>query len=109
MGRGLGGDVTVVGHGQDGNLRDAAVAALHAARPLVDRRQVRVHVPRVAAAAGDFFARGGDFAEGVAIGCQVCQDDEDVLFQLVGVVFGRRQREAGGDDAFDAAEANQPC
>ena len=37
------GDV-VVGHGEDGQLRDAALAPLYAPRALVYRRQIRVHV-----------------------------------------------------------------
>lgn len=35
---------TVVGHGEDGDLCDGAVAALHSPRSLVDGGQVRVHV-----------------------------------------------------------------
>ena len=35
----------VVGHGEDGELRDGAVLPDDAPRALVDGRQVRVHVP----------------------------------------------------------------
>ena len=92
----------VVGHGQDGDLRDRAIATLHAARALVDGGQVGVHVTGVASSAGHLFSRGGDFAEGVAVGGQVGQDDEDVLLELVGVVFRGREGEARRDDALDA-------
>lgn len=44
--------LTVVGHGQDGDLGDGAVPALHAPGPLVDGGQVGVHVAGEAAAAG---------------------------------------------------------
>ena len=38
--------LTVIGHGEDGDLSDGSAPALHAARPLVDGGQVSVHVPR---------------------------------------------------------------
>eukprot|EP00959_Pyramimonas_sp_CCMP1952_P217323 4545259-Pyramimonas_sp.AAC.1 len=44
------GDV-VVGHSEDGELRDGALAALDTPGALVDGRQIRVHVPGVAATA----------------------------------------------------------
>mgnify|MGYP001221060330 CR=1 FL=1 len=49
----------VVGHGEDGELRDRARAPLDAAGALVDGRQVRVHIAGVAAAAGHLLACGG--------------------------------------------------
>ena len=38
----------VVGHGQDGELRDGPVPPHQPAGPFVDGRQIRVHVPGVA-------------------------------------------------------------
>ena len=57
----------VVGHGEDGELRDRARAALDAAGALVDGRQVRVHIAGVAAAAGHLLACGGHLAQGVGV------------------------------------------
>ena len=98
---------TVVGHGQDRNLGDGAVTALDTARALVDGRQIRVHVTRVSAATRHFFTCSGDFTEGVAVGCHVGQDDEDVLLELVSVVLGGGEGEARRDDAFDAGRTSQ--
>lgn len=70
----------VVGHAENGDLCDGAVAALDTACTLVDGTQVGVHITGVATPAGHFFAGCGDFAEGVAVGSQIGEDDEDVLF-----------------------------
>ena len=43
---------TIVGHSENGNLGDGAIAALHATGPLVDGGQVGVHVAREAAPTG---------------------------------------------------------
>lgn len=43
----------VVGHGEDGQLRDGAVAPADTPRTLVDRRQVRVHVTLQGAERGE--------------------------------------------------------
>lgn len=99
--------LTVVRHGQDGNLRDGAIAALHTTGTLVDGRQVSVHVTRVTSSAGDFFSGGRDLTEGIAVGGQIGQNDEDVLLELIGVVLGGRQSKAGRDDTFDAAQLGQ--
>ena len=39
---------TVIGHSEDGDLGDGAIATLHTASPLVDGGQVGVHVAREA-------------------------------------------------------------
>jgi hypothetical protein len=81
------GDV-VVGHGQDGDLRDGPVAAVDAPGTLVDGRQVGVHVPGVPAAAGHLLACGRDLAQGVGVRRHVGEDDEDVQVLLVRQVPG---------------------
>lgn len=48
--------LTVIGHGEDGDLSDGSTPALHAARPLVDGGQVSVHVPREASAPGNLLS-----------------------------------------------------
>lgn len=47
---------TVIWHGQDGNLRNRPVAALHTARAFVNGRQVGVHVSGVATTSRYLFA-----------------------------------------------------
>lgn len=43
-------EATVIGHGEDGDLRDGSAPTLHAACPLVDGGQVCVHISRKASA-----------------------------------------------------------
>mmetsp|Transcript_7110 Transcript_7110/g.17954 ORF Transcript_7110/g.17954 Transcript_7110/m.17954 type:complete len:561 (+) Transcript_7110:182-1864(+) len=97
----------VVGHGQDRELRDGAVAALDAAGALVDRGQVRVHVAGVAAAAGHLLACGRNLAQGVRVGGHVREDHEDVLLPGVRKVLRRGQRQARRHDALDRRVVGQ--
>lgn len=95
------GDV-VVWHAENGDLRNGTVAAFDSACALVDGAQVGVHVAGVTTASGHFFAGCRDFAEGVAVGGQVCKDDKDVFLELVGVVFSSCEGKARSDDTFDS-------
>jgi len=52
--------LTIIGHGEDGDLGDGAVSALHPAGALVDGGQIGVHVAGEASAAGHFLTGGGD-------------------------------------------------
>mmetsp|Transcript_9018 Transcript_9018/g.30566 ORF Transcript_9018/g.30566 Transcript_9018/m.30566 type:complete len:578 (+) Transcript_9018:341-2074(+) len=97
----------VVGHGEDGDLRDGARAALHAPGALVDGREVRVHVAGVPAAAGHLLASRGHLAEGVGVRGHVREDHEHVLVAVVGQVLGRGERNARGDDALDGGVVGQ--
>mmetsp|Transcript_62503 Transcript_62503/g.167417 ORF Transcript_62503/g.167417 Transcript_62503/m.167417 type:complete len:335 (+) Transcript_62503:537-1541(+) len=91
----------IIRHGQDRELSDRPVPPLHPPGPLVDRGQIRVHVPGVPSAPGDLLAGGGDLAEGVGVGGHVREDHEDVLLPLVGEVLRGGEGQAGGDDALD--------
>ena len=97
-----GGQDTIVRHGQDGDLGDGAVAAFDSSGAFVDCRQICVHVSWVSATTGNFLSCGGDFTESVTVCGQVGQNDQDMLFELVGVVFGCGQSETGRDNTFDA-------
>lgn len=44
--------LTVIGHGEDGDLSDGSSPALHTACPLIDGGQVCVHVPWETSAPG---------------------------------------------------------
>ena len=96
--------LTVVRHGQNGDLSDGAVTALDTTSSLVDSRQIRVHVTGVTTTTGDFFTSGGDLTEGIAVGGQVGKNDQDVLLELVGVVFGGGKSKTRSDDTFDAVQ-----
>jgi hypothetical protein len=94
--------LTVVGHGQDGDLGDGAVAALYTTSSLVDGGQIRVHVTGVSTATGHLFSGGGDLTKSVAVRGQIGENDEDVLLELVGVVLGGGEGETRSDDTLDA-------
>ena len=58
--------LTIVRHGQDGDLRDGPCSPLNPARSLVDGRQIRVHVTGVTAATRHLFS-GGRHLEGAQV------------------------------------------
>lgn len=94
----------VVGHRQDGNLGDGAISSRHTASSFVDGRQISVHVTRETTTTRNFFSSGGNLTKGIAVGRQVCQDDQNVLLKLVGVVLGCRKGKARGNDTLDTVE-----
>ena len=98
---------TIVGHGKDRNLRDGSVAALHTTGALVDSGKICVHVTWISAATWNFFSGGRDFSQSIAVGCQICEDDQDVLLQLVRIVFCGSKGETRGDDTFDGGIVGQ--
>lgn len=95
-------ELTVVGHGQNRNLCDGTVTALDTTSSLVDGRQIRVHVTRVSTTTGNFFTSSRHLTEGIAVRGQIGKNDQNVLLELVGVVFGGGQGETRCDDTFDA-------
>jgi hypothetical protein len=96
--------LTIVGHGQNGHLRDGAVTALNTTSTLVHGGKIGIHVTGVTTATGHLFAGSGDLTKGITVGGQVSENDENVLLQLVGVVLGGGQGETGGNDTLDAGE-----
>ena len=90
-----------LGHRENGDLGDGALGAFDLARPLVQGREVRVQVPRVALAGRDLAADRGDLAQGLAVVRHVGHDDQHVHVALVGQVFRRGQRAPGRDDPLD--------
>jgi hypothetical protein len=94
---------TVVRHGQDGNLGDGSVTALYTTSSLVDGGQIRVHVTGVTTATGHLFSGSGDLTQRIAVGGKIGENDQHVLFELVGVVLGGGEGETGSDDTLDAA------
>jgi hypothetical protein len=96
---------TVVWHRQNRNLGDRSVAALDTAGALVDGRQIGVHVTWVSTSSRHFFSGGGNLTQRIAVGRQICENDQDMLFELVCVVLGGGEGKAGSDDTFDAV----PC
>jgi hypothetical protein len=95
--------LTVVGHSQDGNLRDGSVTALDTTSSLVNGGQIRVHVTGVTTATGHLFSGSGDLTQRIAVGGKIGENDQHVLFELVGVVLGGGEGETGSDDTLDAA------
>ena len=95
------GDV-VVRHGKNGDLSDGAISALHTTSSLVDSRQIGIHVTGITTAAGDFFSGSRDFSEGIAVRRDIGQNNEDVLLELVGIIFGSGEGETGSNNTLDA-------
>lgn len=55
--------LTIVGHGQDGDLGDGAVSAFHSAGAFIDGGQICVHVAGKPSTPGDFLSGSGDLNE----------------------------------------------
>mmetsp|Transcript_29901 Transcript_29901/g.56072 ORF Transcript_29901/g.56072 Transcript_29901/m.56072 type:complete len:340 (-) Transcript_29901:549-1568(-) len=91
----------IIGHGQDGELRDGTVSALDSACPLVDRGQIRVHVTRISSSSWHLFSSGRHLSQGICVGAHVGEDHENVLLARVREVLGRGQSQTRRDDAFD--------
>lgn len=52
--------LTIIGHGEDGDLSDGSSPALHTACPLIDGGQVCVHVSWETSAPGHLLSGSGD-------------------------------------------------
>lgn len=63
--------LTIIGHGEDGDLSDGSAPAFHAARPLVDGGQVCIHISREASAPWHLFPSSRDLSEGNRVGERV--------------------------------------
>lgn len=90
----------VVGHREDGDLRDGPPEPLDAPGPLVQRGQVRVHVPGIPPPAGHLLPGGTDLPEGVRVRAHVRHDHEHVLALLVGEVLRGGEGKARSDDSL---------
>ena len=90
--------LVVLRHGEDRDLGDGAHLALQTASALVHRREVRVEVTGIAAAAGDLLARRGDLAQGFAVVREVRQDDHDVHTTLERQVAERSEERRVGKE-----------
>ena len=97
----------VLGHGEDGNLRDRTFFAADAARPLVHGGEVGVQIARIAAAAGHFPARGGNLAQGLGVIGDVRKNHQNVHILFEGEVFGGGERHARRGDALDGRVVRQ--
>lgn len=92
---------TIVGHGQNGDLGDGSVSASNTTSALVDGGQVSVHVTGVTTTTGNFFSGCRNLTKGVTVRRKVSKNDQDVLLELVGVVFGGGQSKTRSDDTLD--------
>jgi len=94
------GDI-LVGHGQNGNLSNGSVSSLHTTSTLVDGRQIRVHVTGVSTTTWHFLTGGRDLTKSITVCSQISKNDQDVLLELVGIVFGGGKGKTRGNDTFD--------
>jgi uncharacterized protein YcfJ len=98
-------ELTIVRHGENGDLGDGAVAALDTTGTLVHGSQISVHVTRVTTATRNLFTSSRDLTKSVTVGRQIGKNDENVLLELVGVVLGGCKSKTRGDNTFDAVIA----
>src|SRR5574341_807382 len=98
VGNGMG-DV-VLGHGDHGQERDRALKIVNAPRALIERREVGIHIARIAAPARPLLPGRGYFAQGVAVVRHVRDDHQDVHALFEGQVLGHGQGKARGQDAL---------
>lgn len=94
---------TVVRHSQDWDLGDGAISSFHTSSSLIDGGQICVHVARITTSTGHFFSGSGDLTQGIAVRGQIGENNQDVLLELVCVVFGGGEGETRGNDTLDAA------
>jgi hypothetical protein len=95
--------LTIVRHGENRNLGNGAVATLNTTGTLVHGGQISVHVTRITTTTRNLFTGSGDLTKSVTVGRQIGKNDEDVLLELVGVVFGGCKSKTRGNNTFDAA------
>lgn len=105
---------TVIGHGEDGDLRDGTVTSFYSPGSLVDGCQICVHVARETSAARHLLSGCrhlgnsernnsfphflwsfqnrcteivADLSESLCVGAHISEDDEDVLLTLIGQIL----------------------
>mmetsp|Transcript_7875 Transcript_7875/g.13507 ORF Transcript_7875/g.13507 Transcript_7875/m.13507 type:complete len:340 (-) Transcript_7875:546-1565(-) len=97
----------VVGHGQDGELRDRADAAFHTSRALVDGRQIGIHVAGVSTPSRHLLARRRHLTKGVCVGGHVGEDDEHVLVAVIRKVLGGSEGKTRRNDTLNSRIVGQ--
>mmetsp|Transcript_13236 Transcript_13236/g.27456 ORF Transcript_13236/g.27456 Transcript_13236/m.27456 type:complete len:441 (-) Transcript_13236:62-1384(-) len=105
IGNGMGN--VIIGHGQNGQLRDTSIASHHTSGAFVNGTQIRVHVSGVSTTTGDFFTSGGNFAQGIGVRTHIGQNDQDVQITFVGQILGGRQGQPGRNDPFNGGIIGQ--
>ena len=93
--------LVVFGHGQNRNLRNRAFLADDAARAFIHGSQVGVQIARIAAAAGNFLAGGGNFTQGFAVVGDVRQNHQHMHSLFVRQIFCRCQCHFRRRDTFN--------
>lgn len=63
---------------------------------------MHAHVTGVTSSSWYLFSGSRNLTKGIGVRRHVGKDDQDVLLELVGKVFGRRQGETGCDDTLDS-------
>src|SRR5665647_854676 len=91
----------VVGHGENRDLCDGPSFSFDPSGSFVDRRQVRVHISRVAAAAWYLLTRRGNLSQSFAIIRHVREYNEHVQVMRVGEVLCNRQSTSWSGNALN--------
>lgn len=93
--------LTIVGHGQNGDLSDRTVTAFNTTSTFVDGRQIGVHVTRITTTARNFFTSSRDLTQGIGIRTHISKNDQDVLLELISIVFSSGQSETRSNNTFN--------
>mmetsp|Transcript_44392 Transcript_44392/g.74728 ORF Transcript_44392/g.74728 Transcript_44392/m.74728 type:complete len:361 (+) Transcript_44392:445-1527(+) len=91
----------IVGHGQNGNLRNGTRAALHTSSTLINGGQIGVHIPGVTTTARHLLTSRGHLTQSVSIRRHVCQDNQHVHPNSVGQVLSTGEGQTGCNDTLD--------
>lgn len=91
----------IVRHGKDRDLGDRTISSFYTTSSLVDSRQIGIHITRVTSSTWYLFSGSRDFSERIGIRRHICKNDENVLLELVGVVFGGCKSQTGCNDTLD--------
>ncbi len=87
----------VVWHCKDGYLRHRTLYAVYHARAFVQRREVGIHIARIAFSAGNFALGGAEFAACLGIRGHIGHNDQYMHTQSERQIFRRSQRAARRD------------
>ena len=88
-------------HSKNRELGDASLLALDHTCPLVQHRQIGVHVSGVPTPSGDFLTGSPNLTQGFAVVGHVSVDNKHVVIVLERQVLGSRQGQSRSDQALD--------
>jgi len=105
IGNGMG-DI-VVGHGENRNLGDGTVSAVHSTGSLVDGRQIGIEITGVGSSTRHFFSSSRHLSQRVSIGAHIGHDNQHVKFLFIGQILGGSQGKSRSDNSLNRGIVGQ--